>query len=112
MPHGRHGARNGTSAKQSIETAFRLLRRAEFLRAELAMTAAELKRLLNSEETLGRVMAAWFDGGGVTSEDFVAWLAAGCPLGARTVPRRGGFRLVVDNNGEVPEPDQLLAGAP
>ena len=111
MPHGRHRARSGTSAQQSIETAFRLLRRADFLRAELAMTAGELKHLLSAEETLGRVMAAWFDGGGVTSEDFVAWLAAGCPRGARQVPRRGGFRLVVDN-GNVPEPDQFMAGTP
>lgn len=99
MPNGPDRAYAGIPAQQSITEAFKLLRRAELLRAELTATVWDFSRLLTADSTLGGMMAAWFDCGGVTSDDFVAWLAAGCPPAAQPVPRRGDFRLVI-RNGE------------
>jgi hypothetical protein len=83
--------------QESIEAAFRLLRRAEVLRSQLALAAESFSLLVTEDRALGRLLAAWHRRGGVTSSDFVDWLSSGCP-GTRTpVRNRGDLRLVVDN---------------
>jgi len=83
--------------QDAIEAVFRLLRRADCLRSELQTTSFSLGQLAAADMNLNGMLVAWFETGGATSEDFVAWLSAGCPGAKPPVPSRGGFRLVVEN---------------